>query len=44
VFADSPEIDCVNGTEAVPEPSAEPPEVGARVPKLSLQVPGLVVL
>ena len=26
-----------------PDPSAEPPAAGARVPKVSLQVPGLVV-
>jgi hypothetical protein len=31
-------------TGAEPAPSAVPPLVGARVPKLSLQVPGLVVL
>ena len=27
----------------MPEPSAEPPLAGARVPKVSLQLPGLVV-
>jgi hypothetical protein len=32
-----------NATELLPEPSAEPPAMGARVPKLSLQVPGLAV-
>jgi hypothetical protein len=31
-------------TELLPEPSAEPPVAGARVPKVSLQVPGLAVL
>ena len=35
---------CENAAELVPEPSAEPPVVGARVPNVSLQVPGLAVL
>jgi hypothetical protein len=33
-----------NATAAVPEPSPAPPEVGARMPKVSLQVPGSVVV
>ena len=34
---------CVKLTLLVPAPSAEPPAAGARVPKESLQVPGLAV-
>src|SRR5512133_2544333 len=35
---------CEYGTAAVPPPRLAPPVAGARVPKVSLQVPGLVVL
>ena len=33
----------LKATAVVPAPSEVPPAVGARVPKVSLQVPGLVV-
>ena len=32
------------GVAATPLPTLTPPELGMRVPKLSLQTPGLVVL
>ena len=38
-----PVIGSEYGTAALPLPSDVPPETGARVPKASLQVPGLVV-
>jgi hypothetical protein len=44
VPATRPVIDREKGRSARPEPSAVPPVVGARVPKVSLQVPGLVAL
>ncbi|EYE99964.1 Hypothetical protein CAP_2058 [Chondromyces apiculatus DSM 436] len=37
-------IPCENDADEVPAPSEEPPVVGARVPKVSLHVPGLTVL
>src|SRR5881227_1692418 len=33
---------CEKGAATVPPPSEVPPDAGTRVPKLSLQVPGLV--
>ena len=36
-------IPCEYATDALPEPSDEPPAAGARVPKESLQDPGLAV-
>ena len=35
---------CENGTLLFPEPRFAPPDAGARVPNVSLHVPGLVVL
>ena len=37
-------IGCVYARGAPPEPSEVPPEVGARIPKVSSQVPGSVAL
>lgn len=37
-------IDCEYGWPELPEPSDDPPLAGARIPNVSLQVPGLVVL
>jgi hypothetical protein len=42
VPGDSPAINWVYATGLEPAPSAVPPTAGARVPKLSLQTPGLV--
>ena len=39
-----PVIDCENGWPELPEPRADPPLVGARIPNISLHVPGLIVL
>ncbi len=36
-------IPCENATGEVPEPNEDPPLDGARVPNVSLQVPGLTV-
>ncbi|MCZ7685282.1 MAG: hypothetical protein M5U28_43500 [Sandaracinaceae bacterium] len=43
MFGVSPESACENATDELPEPSAVPAVAGRRVPKLSLQAPGLVV-
>ena len=43
VPADNPVIAWVKATDELPEPTSEPPVDGARVPNVSLHVPGLVV-
>ncbi len=40
---ESPLIVCEKATLELPEPRLVPPLTGAREPKVSLQVPGLVV-
>ena len=44
VASGRPVIGSENATVALAEPRAVPPVAGRRVPKVSLQVPGLVVL
>ena len=41
---ESPVIGWLNATALAPAPRLVPPVAGARVPKLSSQVPGLVAL
>ncbi|MCZ7685286.1 MAG: hypothetical protein M5U28_43520 [Sandaracinaceae bacterium] len=43
MFGVSPVMSWLNDVLEVPEPSELPPLAGARVPKLSLHVPGLTV-
>src|SRR3954469_16480660 len=43
VPAESPEIACAYATAVEPAPSTAPPAAGARVPKVSLQLPGSTV-